>query len=94
MDEAFDKWFEETYARFTNYYQNLDHKAQCRAAWDAAQQAIQQPHDAAIIAAERERCEFHVRYYLLYDSQRAVSWYEVQDCLTAIREGRACPKKS
>lgn len=39
--------------------------------------------DAA--AREREMCLALVRQYLLFASQRAVSWHEVQDAIAAIR---------
>ena len=35
--------------------------------------------------AQRERAEQIVQRFLVYDSQRAVSWHEVQDCLAALR---------
>ena len=34
---------------------------------------------------EREECMTIMRKNLVYDSQRAVSWHEIQDCLDAIR---------
>lgn len=37
-------------------------------------------------ASERRRCEAIVREYLVYDSQRAVSWHEIQDTLEVIRK--------
>ncbi len=37
--------------------------------------------------AERERCLEIVRHLLVFDSQRDVSWREVQICLRKIREG-------
>jgi hypothetical protein len=37
------------------------------------------------VRAERERVEGLIRQHLLFDSQRAVSWHEVQDCLEALR---------
>jgi hypothetical protein len=36
--------------------------------------------------AEQSRCEGLIRRFLVYDSQRAVSWHEIQDCLEAIRK--------
>lgn len=44
---------------------------------------------------ERFRCETLVRSYLLFQSQRAVGWHEVQDCLEAINSPHAdvcCPQ--
>lgn len=38
-------------------------------------------------AKERERVAKLVRYFLAFDSQRAVSWHEVQDCVEAITQG-------
>jgi hypothetical protein len=43
------------------------------------------------VTAERERVISLIRKYLLFNSQRAVSWHEVQDAIAAIREGRPCP---
>lgn len=44
------------------------------------------------VAEEREVCLALIRHYLVYDSQRAVSWHEIQDCLEAIRaRGGATP---
>jgi hypothetical protein len=37
--------------------------------------------------AEQKRSEQIVREYLVFNSQRAVSWHEVQDCLGKIRSG-------
>ncbi len=37
--------------------------------------------------AERDRCLSIIQKYLVFDSQRAVSWHEVQDCIEAIRKG-------
>ena len=37
--------------------------------------------------AEQERCVELIRRFLLFNSQRAVSWHEVQDCIEAIRKG-------
>lgn len=45
------------------------------------------PAIRAAVLAERERCVGLVRRYLLFNSQRAVSWHEVQDCIEAIRAG-------
>lgn len=42
---------------------------------------------AQYVAAERERIIAIIQEYLLYDSQRAVSWHEVQDVLDEIRKG-------
>jgi hypothetical protein len=41
------------------------------------------------ILEERLRCIAVIRQYLLHDSQRAVSWHEVQDCIDAIRIGKS-----
>lgn len=35
-------------------------------------------------ADERKRCVGLIRKYLSYNSQRAVSWHEVNDCIAAI----------
>ncbi len=37
------------------------------------------------VRTETERAERLIRQHLLFDSQRAVSWHEVQDCLEALR---------
>jgi hypothetical protein len=37
------------------------------------------------VQAEQKRAENLIRQSLLFDSQRAVSWHEVQDCLEALR---------
>jgi hypothetical protein len=42
---------------------------------------------AAALTRERERCAAVVRRYLLFDSQRAVSWHEVQAAVAAILRG-------
>lgn len=46
------------------------------------------------VGAPQERagewCIAIIRKYLLHDSQRAVSWHEVQDCIEAIRSNVAC----
>jgi len=46
-------------------------------------------HDRRVVAearrAQREEDKIFIRRYLLFDSQRAVSWHEVQDCLDALR---------
>lgn len=42
------------------------------------------PSDDDAITHERNRCIAVVRAYLQFDSQRAVSWHEVQDCITAM----------
>lgn len=42
----------------------------------------------AAVVVERERCVRLIKEYLRFDSQRAVSWHEVQDCLEAIRGGK------
>ena len=39
---------------------------------------------AQAVQAERERIKTLIRKRLVYDSQRAVSWHEIQDCLEAI----------
>ena len=36
-------------------------------------------------AEEREAVMAIIRQFLVFDSQRAISWHEVQDCLAAIR---------
>lgn len=38
-----------------------------------------------------EACIAIIRKYLLHDSQRAVSWHEVQDCIEAIRAAQQAP---
>lgn len=38
------------------------------------------------IQEERERNIEIIKRYLSFDSQRAVSWHEVNDCIDAIRE--------
>lgn len=40
------------------------------------------------VSEERRRCVRLVRDYLLFNSQRAVSWHEVQDVIKAIESGR------
>lgn len=40
---------------------------------------------AAGMEREREQIIGVIRQYLLHNSQRAVSWHEVQDCIAAIR---------
>lgn len=40
---------------------------------------------------ERVRAARLVRFFLAFDSQRAVSWHEVQDCAEAISHGDAVP---
>jgi len=39
------------------------------------------------IHTEQDRCIAIINQYLVYDSQRAVSWHEIQDCIEAIRRG-------
>ena len=36
---------------------------------------------------ERQRCVNLIRQYLLFNSQRAVSWHEVMDVIEAINRG-------
>jgi hypothetical protein len=40
---------------------------------------------AQAVREETGRAEGLIRQYLLFDSQRAVSWHEAQDCLEALR---------
>jgi hypothetical protein len=46
---------------------------------------------AAAVAEERARMIGLIRKRLVYDSQRAVSWHEVQDCLEALSPTRPVP---
>lgn len=52
---------------------DISANAIARAAWDAA----------------TKRAAEIVNQYLVFDSQRAVSWHEIQDCLEKIREQEA-----
>jgi hypothetical protein len=38
------------------------------------------------VREEHERCIAIIQHYLLFDSQRAVSWHEVQDTIKAINK--------
>lgn len=40
----------------------------------------------AVKKEEREACINLIKHYLLFNSQRAVSWHEVNDCIEAIRK--------
>ncbi len=42
---------------------------------------------------ERDRCLDLIRHYLLFNSQRAVSFHEVNDVRDAIRNGEVAPKE-
>ncbi len=41
-----------------------------------------------VVKAERDRVVDVVRHYLVFNSQRAVSWHEIQDCIKAIKEAK------
>lgn len=53
---------------------------------------VKEIFDRGATAAERERCVSLMRHRLLFNSQRAVSWHEVADCMKAVRKGESAPE--
>lgn len=87
-------------AKSTCQYKNAGVRDEWRATQDAlhammmALIEMESPLDGEVppvpaeVLAERERCLALVAHYLLFNSQRAVSWHEVQDARNAIRTGQ------
>lgn len=77
------KWVEEVVGDYTGKY--LSEACACELV-EAVLRPIEVSQDTQkAVAAERDACIALIRQYLLFDSQRAVSWHEVQDLLAEIR---------
>lgn len=87
-DTALLKEIEEKDAELARLRDSEIRYTRLKAEWQAS--VTEQVH--AAVAAERERCISLVRKRLVYDSQRAVSWHEIQDCLEALAPPAAPPE--